>query len=77
MSTFSTDSLVRINYNFEFLLMGLVCGCTDKSSKNKDGFSKEGGAMSDHDSMMENHYKQRQIVLHAKDMNLKNNEFRR
>lgn len=57
--------------------MGLVCGCTDKSSKNKDGFSKEGGAMSDHDSMMENHYKQRQIVLHAKDMNLKNNEFRR
>ena len=40
--------------------MGLVCGCTDKSNnKNKDGYFKEGGAMSDHDSMMENHYKNR------------------
>jgi hypothetical protein len=56
--------------------MGLVCGCTDKSGKNKDGYSKEGGTLSEQDSMMENHYKHRN-VLHAKDMNLKNNEFRR
>ena len=54
--------------------MGLICGCTDKSS-NKEGFSKEGGSEKE-DSMMENHYKKRQI-LDYRDMNLKNNEFRR
>mgnify|MGYP006999539423 CR=1 FL=1 len=54
--------------------MGLVCGCTDKSSQKID---KEGGCPSEkEDSMMENHYKKRQI-LQYKDMNLKNNEFRR
>jgi hypothetical protein len=57
--------------------MGLVCGCTDKSSIKKDAYAKEGGAMSDReDSMMENHYKKRQMLA-LKDMNLKNKEFRR
>ena len=57
--------------------MGLVCGCTDKSSIKKDAYAKEGGAMSDReDSMMESHYKKRQMLA-LKDMNLKNKEFRR
>ena len=59
--------------------MGLVCGCTDKSTRQGTKLvvsDKEGGEISDN-SMIYNENQRGRTKMKLKDMHVKNNEYRR